>query len=537
MTTWDLLVRGGTLVDGTGAEPRRADVGVLDGRVGGVGDLAADSAATVVDATDRVVTPGFVDVHTHSDLTLLSNPLAHSKVRQGVTTEVVGNCGLGVAPLAGPAGTAGAAAIRASVGYLDLDPDVEWSWSGWPGYLDAVEKARPSVNVAALVGHLPLHAGVVGFDDRPATRDELDRMAGLLSDALAAGAVGLSTGLMYAPLTFARPDELVALGEVVAAHDRLFAWHLRDYADDLVGAVEQALEVGERTGCRTQLSHLIAVGKRNWAKLDTALELVDAARGRGLDVAVDVYPYLAGNAPLSQRLPAWVQDGGTEAMRERLADPDVVRAVREAWAADSLGWEDVTVNSAPLPAGAEVTGRSVTELAVQRGTDPDAVAIELLVEFGNAVTMIAFGRYAGNLTAVLRHPASVVGSDGQALDPDGPTGHGVPHPRSYGCYPRLFADFVRTGAGRTGTLSLAEAVRKCTSAPARRVGLTDRGVVEAGSAADLVVLDLDRIEDRATFAEPQRFPTGIDAVVVNGGVVVDHQGHTGHRPGAVHRAR
>lgn len=521
MSGFDLVLCGGTVVDGTGAAPVRADVGVVDGVIAAIGELpTADSV--VYDVDGRTVCPGFVDVHTHSDLALLSNPLAHSKVRQGVTTEVVGNCGLGVAPVVPGSDPA---ALREAVSYLDLDPEIAWIWTDVPGHLEALAKAQPAVNVAALVGHLPLHAGVAGYDDRAPTPAELDRMRGLLGEALDAGAVGLSTGLMYAPLTFVGPDELRALGSVVADRDGLFAWHLRDYADALVPAVRQALDVAERTGCRTQLSHLVAVGERNWPAMAAALELIDDARERGLDVAMDVYPYLAGNAPLSQRLPAWAQAGGAAVWQRRLDEPDVVSRIRAVWDDDALDWSDVTVNAAPAD---EVVGRTVPDLAAEQGLHPDLVAVGLLREFGNAVTMVAGGRDAANLVDVLTHPASVVGSDGQALDPDGPTGAGMPHPRSYGCYPRLFDEFVGSGV-----LSMPEAVAKCTGRAAARIGLTDRGTVAAGLAADLVVVDTERIADRTTFADPQQFPDGIELVVVNGRVVVDHRGHTGVRPGAV----
>jgi N-acyl-D-aspartate/D-glutamate deacylase len=519
----DLLISGGLVADGTGAPERTADVAISGGRIEAVGDLAGWAAARVIDAAGSVVCPGFVDVHTHSDLTLLSSPAAHSKVRQGVTTELIGNCGLGVTPVLGEV-----AALRGAAGYLDLDPSVAWDWTDLPGYLDVLAAARPAVNVASLVAHIPLRAGVVGFGDRAAEPAELDRMCGLLGDALDAGAAGISTGLMYAPLIFAREEELTALGRTAASRDRLFAWHIRDYGDHLLDSVREVLRVAEATGCRTQISHLVAVGRRNWGKVARALELVDAARERGADVAADVYPYLAGNAPLSQLLPAWAQAGGEQAMRRRLADTGVRDRIRDEWRDLPNGWPDITVSR--IPAGRPgVEGRTVADLAADGdGTD---VVLDLIGEFGNAVMMVAGGRSEEDLLAVLRHPATVIGSDGQALDPGGPTGAGVPHPRSYGCYPRLFADHVRTGR-----IPLAEAVRKCTGAAAARAGLTDRGELVLGKAADVVVFSLDRIGDRATYADPQRYPDGVRAVLVNGRVVVRDGAHLGERPGAVLRA-
>jgi N-acyl-D-amino-acid deacylase len=516
----DLLITGGTVVDGTGAPERRADVAISGGLVSAVGDLAGRSAARVLSADGCVVCPGFVDVHTHSDLTLLSSPSAHSKVRQGVTTELVGNCGLGVAPVVG----SDLAGLRGAAGYLDLDPAVRWDWTDLPGYLEVLSRARPAVNVASLVAHIPLRAGVVGFADRPASPAELDRMCGLLDDALAAGAAGASTGLMYAPLTYAREEELTALGRTAAARDRLFSWHIRDYGDDLLDSVREVLRVASATGCRTQVSHLLAVGRRNWGKVERALELIDAARGHGIDVAADMYPYLAGNAPLSQLLPGWAQAGGEAAFQERLTDAAVRRRVRESWADLPTSWSEVTVSRVPADRP-DLTGRTVADLG---GAD---AALDLLAAFGNGVMMVAGGRSEADLLAVLRHPATVIGSDGQSLDPAGPTGAGVPHPRSYGCYPRLFGDYVRTGR-----LPLAEAVRKCTGAAAQRAGLRDRGELRPGTAADVVVFAPDLIADLATYAEPQRYPAGIRAVVVGGQVVVEEGLQRDVRPGEVLRA-
>ncbi|MGP4025835.1 N-acyl-D-amino-acid deacylase family protein [Actinomadura sp. 3N407] len=525
----DLLITGGTLADGTGAAPRRADVAVEGGRVTEVGDLAGRPAARTMDASGHVVAPGFVDVHTHSDLTLLSGPEAHSAVRQGITTVVVGNCGLGVTPV--PADPRNhLEALRAAAGYLDLDPAVRWDWTDLPGYLAALDAARPAVNVAALVAHTPLRAAAVGFGDRPADAAALDRMRGLLGDALAAGAAGVSTGLVYAPVCYAREDELEALGSTAAAYGRLFAWHVRDYADGLLDSVRQALRVAAATGCRTQISHLVAVGRRNHGSVARALELIDAARAAGLDVAFDVYPYLAGNAPLSQLLPAWAQEGGEGPMRARLTEGAVRARVRDEWRDLPNSWDEIAV-----------AGRAVTDLAADSGTDPPDIALDLVAEHGNGVQMVAGGRSERDLADALTHPAAVIGSDGQALDPGGPTGQGMPHPRSYGCYPRLFAEYVRSvpgGARGKGTvpgrLGLAEAVRKCTSAAAERAGLAGRGVLRAGAAADIVVFDPARIIDRATFAAPQRYPDGIRAVIVGGRAVVEEGVHLGAHGGARH---
>ena len=502
----DLLLAGGTLVDGTGAPPRPADVLVRGDRIAAVLAPGAGASGERVDVTGRVVCPGFVDIHTHSDLTLLSDPHAHSKVRQGVTTEVVGNCGLGVAPLL--AGT-DLAALRSAVAYLDLDPAVSFGWRTVGEYLTAVDGA--SVHVATLVGHIPVRAAVMGFDDRPATTAELDAMCEVLADALTDGALGLSTGLVYPPLRSARSDELRVLAEVVAGHDAVFAWHLRDYSDDLVPSATEAVRIAELTGARTQISHLSAVGKRNWGKARQVLAMA------GPGIGFDIYPYLAGNAPLSQLLPDRVG-------LDDLADPVVRDRVAQEWLSNPVPWTEITVAGGADDA---VLGRTIASLATA-GHDASSVAMELIARHGHTVIMTAGGRSEADLRAVLDHPATVVASDGLALNPAGPTGRGFPHPRSFGTFPRAVTEF--------GT-DLATAVHKCTNAPAARVGLTDRGSVEPGQLADLVVLDMERLADRATFTQPQRFPTGVDLVFVAGTMVVAAGEHTGSRPGkAVRRA-
>nr|WP_239067123.1 amidohydrolase family protein [Actinomadura bangladeshensis] len=298
------------------------------------------------------------------------------------------------------------------------------------------------------------------------------------------------------------------------------ATRIRDCADGLLDSVRQVLRVAAATGCRTQISHLVAVGERNHGSVARALELINAARDAGLDVAFDIYPYLAGNAPLSQLLPARAQEGGEGPLRARLTEPAVRARVRDEWSGMPNSWSDIAVG-----------GRTLPDLAADAGIDPPEVALDLVAEHGNGVQMVAGGRSERDLADALTHPAGVIGSDGQARDPDVPTGRDTPHPRSFGCYPRLFAEYVRTGR-----IGIAEAVRKCTSA-AERAGLAGRGVLRDGAAADIVVFDPARIADRATFTAPQRYPEGISAVIVAGQTVVENNTHNGARPGEILRIR
>ena len=508
--SYDLLLTGGDVVDGLGGPRRRADVGIRDGRIAAVGaglDAAPDAAARI-DATGRVVAPGFVDAHSHSDLTVLSDGRCRSKLAQGVTTELVGNCGFGPFPVSPP--------LRDAVALIDLDRGTGWDWHDLPGFHAAVDRARPALNLTALAGHIPLRlAADPAAVGRPLDRAGRDRLAGLAADALDAGAAGCSTGLMYPPALDADHAELAAIGQAVARRDRLFAVHMRNYNSALVEAVDEAVAVARETGCRLQVSHLAVAGRANWGSVARALERIDAARADGVDVMLDAYPYLAGSANLSQLLPTWAQEGGPAAMAARLREPSTRdRVIRELAAEMFLGWDEIEI-SAVEQGYEDALGHSVAEIGRRRGVDPAEAALDLIAAMDIRVQMVAYGRSEADMRAALTHPAAMIGSDGLSLDPTGVTGAGRPHPRSYGCYPRVVGQCVRDGL-----LTLERAVAMSTAVPADRIGLTDRGRVTPGAVADLVVFDPATVADTATYAEPARFPAGVETVVVAGAVAL-----------------
>jgi N-acyl-D-aspartate/D-glutamate deacylase len=527
-TTLDLVITNGTIVDGTGAPRRVADVGIAGGRIAAIGELDASVAADVErrDATGLIVAPGWVDLHSHSDLTLLSDGRARSKVAQGVTTEVNGNCGMGGVPLPASA----AAQTRAANATIDPDPAVDWGWVDLDGYVDALTAERLALNTVPLVGHLALRIAVAGEAARPLDAAERTAMVRAIDACLEAGAAGVSTGLMYPPAMSADLDELVEIGQAVARHDRLLAIHMRNYSDHLLDAVDEALTIARRSGCRLQVSHLAVAGRRNWGAVPRALERIELARRDGVDVGVDIYPYIAGSANLSQLLPGWAQAGGAAAIVERLADPAQRSAIHADWG-ESLffGWDEIEVASIE-PGLEETLGLTVEAVGDQWSMDPADAALVLIARSDNRVQMVAYGRSEDDLRAVLSHPLTSIGSDGLAMDPEGPSSTGRPHPRSFGCYPRLFGRYVR----EAGLLSLERAVQMCTSAPADRAGLADRGRMLPGAAADLVIFDPSTIVDAATFQAPTLGPLGIRDVLVAGRMVLSEGRQADDvRPGAV----
>ncbi len=532
--SWSLLVRGGTVIDGTGAPRRAADVAVDGGRIAAVEPGLGGEAARVIDATGLVVAPGFIDAHSHSDLFYLDCPAAESKIRQGCTTEVVGMCSFSPAPVH----PARREAVRAWAGGIGARVDVRWET--FAQYLDVLAAARPSINVVHFVGHGALRLAAMGPEARPAGPDDLRAMERLLLEALDAGAFGVSTGLVYPPSAYATTEELIALARSMAGRGGLYFSHIRGESATLEAAVAEAIRIGEEAGVGVQIAHVKAAGREHWAKLDRALAAIDAARARGVDVTGDAYPYHAGSTKMDNLLPAWVHDGGTGRLLERLADPDVRRRIvaeclvdGERWrtlAMGAVGFDEIQIATCGQR---ELEGLTLAALARRTGRPPAEAMMDLVRQERATVSMVVFSQSPDNVARALAHPAVMVGSDSLGLT-SGPGPHpGKPHPRMYGTFPRVLGEFVR----ERRLFSLETAVHKMTGMPAARLGLRDRGLLRPGFAADLAVFDPAAVRDEATFADPHRYPTGIPYVIVNGTVVVDGGRFTAAGTGRVLRPR
>jgi N-acyl-D-aspartate/D-glutamate deacylase len=525
----ELKIEGATVIDGTGRAGGRTDVGVIDERISAVGDLSRESASTTLNASGKVLAPGFIDMHSHSDWKLWVNRRAESKVRQGVTTEVVGNCGFSPAPVSPPF----VEELRAFA--LDVPKGMDFAWSSFSDYLRALDGAGLAINVVHLVGHGALRIAAMGFARRAPDAGELGRMKDLLTAALEEGAWGLSTGLIYAPGAWAATEELVELARVSARHRGIYASHIRGEAGTLLDAVREAIRIGREADLPVEISHVKAAGRPNWGKVADALALIDEANAEGVDVSADVYPYTASSTSLLTVIPEWALEGGPEPMLARLRDPETrARIRREIDAPPSgqslaarVGWENVMVAS--CAGRKDVEGRRLSEIGRARGTSALDAALELIETAAGRVSIVQFQLDEADLRRALVHPRVMIGSDGYALARHGELGGGKPHPRSYGTFPRVLGEYVRDQR----LLSLAQAVHKMTGMPARRLGLRDRGLIRVGARADLVVFDPKRVTDLATYEDPHRYPAGIDHVVVNGRFVVKDGEHTGSLPGRV----
>jgi N-acyl-D-aspartate/D-glutamate deacylase len=526
----DILIRGGDVLSGSGDPAISADVAIADGRIVAVASRYEGSATRVIDARGLVVAPGFIDIKTHSDFTLPLTPTADSMIRQGVTTEVIGHCGFSVAPV-----LPGREALLREylAGFAAWMPVRTTSFAEYLATFPAC-----SVNVIMQVGHNTLRLMATGMDDRAPRADEMALMQHLLTEALDAGALGLSSGPFTPPGAYASAEELARLVAVLSGTGASYATHVRDEASGLQEAMREAIAAAEASRVRVHLVHFKLSGTDNWGGAASILAELEAARARGVRVDADLYPYTAAANPLRNLFPPWVQEGGVDEMLKRMARSDVRARVRAEFAARGLrsfgripSWDAVTIATAPTRP--DDAGLTIADIARRRDVDPLNAACDYVIEDRGQTFVLIESINEDDVRALLRSRMFLVGSDGRAMAPDSVTGRGKPHPRNYGTFPRLLGRYVR----ELGLLSLPEAVWKITGGPARVLGLTDRGVLREGYCADVTIFDPATILDHATFADPSQYPDGIPYVILNGVLVVDGGEHTKATPGRVLRRR
>lgn len=523
----DLLIAGGAVYDGSGGPPVRADIGIAGGAIRAIGRIPARRAKSVIEAGGAAVSPGFIDVHDHTAEGLLVNPRAESAVRQGVTTLVSGNCGGSPFPLTDEGAKEMRAALAEEYG-LDAD------WRDIAGFLARIEATGASLNYATFVGNETVRIAAVGYADRPASAAELERMEALVAEAMAGGALGLSSGLEYTPSSFASTEELIALCRVAARTGGVYATHMRNEDDRVLEAVDEALRIAREASVRLQISHLKIGQAANWPKLDGLLDKLEQARSAGIDLRCDRYPYIAGATTLGLLFPLWAREGTTEDFIARLKDPALdarLRAVLAEKEKKRGSWETVLISSVVMEKNRALEGMNVLEASAKAGKTPYDFMHDLLIEESGRVEMISFYGHEDVLKRILARPYVGIGADAEAVAPYGPLSKGKPHPRYYGTFPRALGKYVR----EEKTVPLEEMIRKMTAMPASHLGFVRRGMLKIGWAADVCVFDPDRVVDKATFKDPAVYPEGIRQVIVNGDVVIDAGSHTGRLPGKVLR--
>jgi N-acyl-D-amino-acid deacylase len=525
---FDLVIKNGRVFDGLGREAVTADIGICGEKIEKVGKIPAAKGQSVIDAKNFAVCPGFIDAHDHTDVQLLVNPKAESSVRQGITTLVSGNCGSSPFPIAGEIYDEYRDNMKESY-------DIDVTWRDIKGFFAELEKKGMALNYSTFVGQGTIRGVAVGFNDRPPKAEELEWMRALVAENIKNGALGLSSGLEYAPGSYAQQNEIVELCRVAAQNGGMYATHMRDESDELLEAMDETIDVSRKTGIRLQISHFKVAYPRNWNKIDAALAKLEEANQEGIPVYCDRYSYIAGATGLSSmNFPLWAKQGTTDEFLARLKDPTLESKFRAFLVEreNKLGsWDKVVISSVFTEKNSPFEGKTVLEATQETGKDVFVFLRDLLIEEKDRAGQVIFMMTEENLKRILAHPLVGVGCDGSALAPYGPLSKGKPHPRNYGTFPRVLGKYIR----EERILPMKEMLKKMTSVPARNFGFAQRGALQKGYFADIVIFDEDSVIDKATFKNPHQYPEGIHCVIVNGQVVIDQGNHSGLLPGKILR--
>ena len=521
---FDIIIKSGFVIDGSGCTGIIQDIGISKGEISALGDIEGAPAREIFEAQDFVVCPGFIDIHSHSDFNLLHEPPGRSKIMQGVTTEVCGNCGLSGAPLLGRAKEQ----RRKSLTGMGLS----FTWSSMQQYVDLLQNRGLFCNIAPLIGHGNLRGSVIGYENRSPSQKEMDTMADLLRKGLDAGAWGMSSGLFYPPGAYAAEDELIALARISSQYGGIYASHIRNEEDSVIDAVAEAVKIGREAGIPVQISHLKTMGEKNWSKLPAIFEIMEKALHEGLDISADRYPYIAAATDLDALLPSWACEGGIEKELERLRSKEMQKNIFASII--NLRRPEEIFNRILIARvcnehNKELEGKTIIEAAGQRNQTIQETFFSLLIDEQARVEALFFNMSEENLRKIYLKDYVMVGSDSAAWDTEGFLGEGKPHPRCFGAFPR----FLRRYVLEDRVLKMEQAVKKMTGQPAVKLGLKDRGLIKQGYKADLVIMKLEEIRDKATYGNPHQFPEGINRVMVNGIWVVQDGHSTGKRPGTV----
>ncbi|MFQ6070324.1 MAG: amidohydrolase family protein [Candidatus Aminicenantales bacterium] len=522
---FDLIIKNGLIYDGSGRREFKADIGIRNAFIEAVGKLPASRGIKVIEAKNFALCPGFIDAHNHTDIGLLVNPKAESMVRQGVTTLVSGNCGSSPFPIAEEVFEESKESVKKAYN-IDLD------WRDIKGFFARLKEGGMALNYSTLVGHGDIRGAAMGFNDRPPEEKELEKMKQLAAQSMEGGAIGISTGLEYAPGSYAKPEEIAELCRIAAQFNGVYATHMRSEGDKLIEALDESIEVARRTGISLQISHFKVAYPRNWHKIDEAIQKIENAEREGIQIFCDRYPYIAGSTGLSYYFPLWARQGTTQEFINRLKNPALDAKLRAhvAEQEEKLGsWDKVVISSVFTEKNKWVEGLSVLRASEKAGEKPYDFMRDLLIEEENMVGMVTFMMSEENLKKILAHRLVGIGSDASAIAPYGLLGRGKPHPRHYGTFPRVLGKYVR----EEKVVSMPEMIRKMTSRMAEKFGFPRRGLIKRKYYADITLFNPETVIDKATWAQPHQYPEGIEYVIVNGKVVVENETHTGNLPGKI----
>ncbi|MBU0561249.1 MAG: D-aminoacylase [Bacteroidetes bacterium] len=522
----DILVSGGFIIDGIRGQRFKADIGIKNGRIVDIGNLIDANGEHTINASGLIVSPGFIDIHSHTDLDLIPNPKAESKIRQGVTTEITGQDGFSEGPVS-------ERDIERKLKNFKDQYGEDLPWRSLGEFLDDFSTRKFSVNLASMLGMGTLREVVVGMDDRPASSDELIRMKYEVEKGMGEGAVGLSSGLEYTPGSFASTEELIELCKSAPGKYRIYSTHMRNEDDTVLEAVDEAIKIARESNSKLLLSHLKVSGKTNWHKADAVIEKMEAAIKEGLEVHADRYTYVAYHTGLENLFPLWARDGGTNKFMDRLNDAFLLKKMKlytEAKVSNLDGdWNGVLLSSIGKKEFKLYQGKTIKQLGEEFGTEGFDAAVRILKETQSDVMMMGFGMEEESTVKILAHPRVMISSDAGSHAPYPPMSRSIAHPRAYGTFPRAIAKYVR----EKNICSLEEMIKKMTSMPAEKIGLVERGVIKKNYFADITIFDYEKIQDKATFTDSHQYPEGIPFVIVNGKLVINNGEHTGSLPGMV----
>ena len=520
----DILIKNAMIFDGSGSVPYEADMAIENGIITRIEKDISDNADKVIEAKGLACCPGFVDIHSHTDSTILAQPEAHSKIHQGITTDVVGNCGFSMGPIT----EKNRDYFTATLENIGIVP----SWKTLGEFLDVLKEKGTSVNILTLVGHGTVRAAVLGEEDVQPDEAQLEEMRREVAKAMEEGAIGLSSGLQYPPGVFAKTEEVIELSKVASEYGGFYATHMRCESAKVLDSIDETLRIGAEGNIPVQISHIKTSGKPQWGQMNLVLGKIDAARGRGQKVSYDRYPYLACQTSLDIFLPDWVHDGGRRAMLERLQNPDerekIVNYVREYVRTES-GWENILITSTTAPDAKDIHGKNLEEIAESRKQEPAYTMLDLIIEGDGLVDMCCFAMNQEDTDMVLLRGDCMICTDSSVRSPYGILSKDQPHPRSYGAFPRFIDDYVH----KRNKIPMQEAIRRLTSLPAGWLKFDKRGMLMPDYYADILVFDADEIKDMATFTEPHQFAAGINHVIVNGKLTIENGKHNGTLAGKV----